>query len=167
MQINRLSHLIFPDPPLTTSGKSSDGSAVGSGSAGKSAVAELPLRRTAATATADAAEAAQLPSTVIQPGVIVSIRGAGNAGAGADAPTDVVYTDKRNTPAVDSDQAAHFAGTKSEAFVNFAVQTMRQFADEQERSKSQAKPSANESAHLIPRNLGEVQKLAARFKLFA
>jgi hypothetical protein len=56
----------------------------------------------------------------------------------------------------------------SEAFVNFAVNTMRQYAEEQDRQKTLAKDAQGSSSdHLIPRSLGEVQKLASRFKLFA
>lgn len=58
------------------------------------------------------------------------------------------------------------AQTKSEEFVHFAVNAMREYADEQARLKAEA-TQADTTAHLIPRNLGEVQKLAARFKLFA
>lgn len=58
------------------------------------------------------------------------------------------------------------AQTKSEEFVHFAVNAMREYADEQARLKAE-NAQADSTAHLIPRNLGEVQKLAARFKLFA
>jgi hypothetical protein len=57
---------------------------------------------------------------------------------------------------------------KAPDFVSFAVSAMRDYADEQERLKS-ASPAADSAstASLIPRGLAEVQKLAARFKLFA
>jgi hypothetical protein len=53
-------------------------------------------------------------------------------------------------------------------FVSFAVNTMRDFADEQARLKAQnASTEGASGTSLIPRSLGDVQKLAARFKLFA
>ncbi len=57
------------------------------------------------------------------------------------------------------------AQTKSEEFVHFAVNAMREYADEQARLKEESNQA--DTAHIIPRNLGEVQRLAARFKLFA
>jgi hypothetical protein len=63
---------------------------------------------------------------------------------------------------------ASTSDTKPADFVTFAVHTMRDFADEQERLKSTSQTSESTSAtSLIPRGLAEVQKLAARFKLFA
>lgn len=163
MQINLLKHLQFPDMSTpVSSGKSSDGNAVGPGNSGAASAAAGPSRRGAVKGTADASPA---PSARNQPGVIVSIRGEGAAEVGTDA--GLVYTDKRKVVVSDEDLSPRFIGTKSEEFVNFAVQTMRQFADEQERAKGLAKPAASDDAHLIPRNLGDVQKLAARFKLFA
>jgi hypothetical protein len=53
-------------------------------------------------------------------------------------------------------------------FVTFAVHAMRDFADEQDRLKNTSPTSDGASlTSLIPRSLAEVQKLAARFKLFA
>jgi hypothetical protein len=64
--------------------------------------------------------------------------------------------------------AASTAANKPEDFVTFAVHTMRDFADEQERLKSTSQTSESTLAtSLIPRGLAEVQKLASRFKLFA
>lgn len=64
--------------------------------------------------------------------------------------------------------AASSADAKPADFVTFAVHAMRDFADEQERLKTTSNPGAGASvASLIPRSLAEVQKLAARFKLFA
>jgi hypothetical protein len=63
------------------------------------------------------------------------------------------------------------AEVRAQEFVHHAVNTMRAYADEQDRLKHMAKtdaasPSA-QGAALIPRSLAEVHKLAARFKLFA
>jgi hypothetical protein len=64
--------------------------------------------------------------------------------------------------------AASSADSKPADFVSFAVHAMRDFADEQDRLKTTSNPGAGASvASLIPRSLAEVQKLAARFKLFA
>jgi hypothetical protein len=64
--------------------------------------------------------------------------------------------------------AASAADSKPQDFVTFAVSAMRDYADEQERLKSVAQASeGTTAASLIPRSLAEVQKLAARFKLFA
>lgn len=165
MQINHLKHLMFPEavqpaPP----GKTGEGNATGAGLSGTSAGAAAPTRR---GAVKDQGEAPPAPRAASQPGVIVSIRGDGSGNPITGASADLVYTGKRNAPAADEALTPKFVGTKSEEFVNFAVQTMRQFAEEQERAKALAKPAAGDEAHLIPRNLGDVQKLAARFKLFA
>lgn len=60
------------------------------------------------------------------------------------------------------------AEVKAAAFVHHAVTTMRMYAEAQERLKtaSHAEDPAP-AAPLIPRTLAEMQKLAARFKLFA
>jgi hypothetical protein len=64
--------------------------------------------------------------------------------------------------------AASATETKPQDFVTFAVGAMRDYADEQERLKAASQPSGGPSAaSLLPRSLAEVQKLAARFKLFA
>jgi len=54
-------------------------------------------------------------------------------------------------------------------FVTFAVSAMREYADEQDRLKIAAAKLEDSTAAttLLPRSLAEVQKLAARFKLFA
>jgi hypothetical protein len=60
------------------------------------------------------------------------------------------------------------AAAKGQDFVSFAVSAMRDYADEQERLKSaNPGPSGGSANTLLPRGLAEVQKLAARFKLFA
>ena len=58
---------------------------------------------------------------------------------------------------------------KAQEFVHHAVHTMRAYADEQDRLKNLKKDSGTgaDAAALIPRSLADVQKLAARFKLFA
>ncbi len=57
---------------------------------------------------------------------------------------------------------------KAQEFVHFAVTAMRDYADTQDRLKQAARQAeAAAPAPLIPRSLGDVQKLAARFKLFA
>jgi hypothetical protein len=64
--------------------------------------------------------------------------------------------------------AASAANAKPQDFVSFAVSTMRDYANAQERHKTASQTSESLSAaSLIPRSLAEVQKLAARFKLFA
>ena len=56
----------------------------------------------------------------------------------------------------------------SHDFVTFAVSTMRDLADEQDRLKNTpAQASGSTAASLVAKGLGDVQKLAARFKLFA
>ena len=57
---------------------------------------------------------------------------------------------------------------KAQEFVHFAVTAMRDYADTQDRLKQAARQAeAAIPTPLIPRSLGDVQKLAARFKLFA
>lgn len=66
-------------------------------------------------------------------------------------------------------QAASPASHKAQDFVSVAVSAMREYADEQERLKTarQAADAANDAdTSVLPRSLVEVQKLAARFKLF-
>jgi hypothetical protein len=64
--------------------------------------------------------------------------------------------------------AASAANAKPQDFVTFAVSAMRDYADEQERLKSAGATGDGASASsIIPRSLAEVQKMAARFKLFA
>lgn len=56
---------------------------------------------------------------------------------------------------------------KAQQFVYHAVAAMRSYADEQDRLKTASQAvNGNADAKLIPRSLAEVQKLAARFKLF-
>ena len=62
------------------------------------------------------------------------------------------------------------AEIKERQFMHFAVTAMREYADTQDRLKTIAdktEASAPATTSLVPRNLAEVQKLAARFKLFA
>lgn len=60
------------------------------------------------------------------------------------------------------------ADAKAQDFVTFAVNTMREYADEEARQSAQtAQTEATSTAPLLPRSLGDVQKLAARFKLFS
>ena len=62
-----------------------------------------------------------------------------------------------------SDKPRAASGTPAEAFVQGAVTAMRSYAEAQERLKqADATPATR-----LPRSLGDVQKLAARFKLFA
>jgi hypothetical protein len=58
---------------------------------------------------------------------------------------------------------------KVQQFVHFAVTAMREYADAQDRLKTAASSQEDSTpgASLIPRGLAEVQKLAARFRLFA
>lgn len=57
--------------------------------------------------------------------------------------------------------------TPAPDFVTFAVGAMRDYANEQERLKNSGAQDGQGSAQsLIARGLGDVQKLAARFKLF-
>lgn len=66
-------------------------------------------------------------------------------------------------------QAASPQARKAQDFVSFAVSAMREYADEQERLKAASAKQEDSApvASMIPRGLAEVQKLAARFKLFA
>jgi hypothetical protein len=58
--------------------------------------------------------------------------------------------------------------SNSQDFVTFAVTTMRDLADSQDRLKnSTAQATGSAAASLVAKGLGDVQKLAARFKLFA
>lgn len=61
------------------------------------------------------------------------------------------------------------AEVKERQFMHFAVNAMREYADTQDRLKTMAdKTGASAPAtSLVPRSLADVQKLAARFKLFA
>ena len=73
-------------------------------------------------------------------------------------------------PAVDAEAKAKDKdkAQSPEAFVHHAVSAMREYADEQERLKTAGRSADSASqAGLIPRGLDQVQKLAARFKLFA
>ena len=73
-------------------------------------------------------------------------------------------------PAVDAEVKARDKdkAQSPEAFVHHAVSAMREYADEQERLKTAGRSADSASqAGLIPRGLDQVQKLAARFNLFA
>lgn len=64
-------------------------------------------------------------------------------------------------------QSGASISTKREEFVHHAVNTMRSYADAQARSTPAATAdSAASPGSLIARSLGDVQKLAARFKMF-
>lgn len=180
MQISFLKHLKLPETlPQLAPAREQDAAAPdaeGSNAAGQGAAA----RRAEVKAARDLREG-EKPQTPdkgansASPGVIVTISGHRHQGSADGLKGELVYTNKPSTPGVtptppDDPLADHFVGTKSEEFVHYAVSTMRQFAEEQERARAVSRPDGaqdDQGVHLIPRNLGDIQKLASRFKLFA
>jgi hypothetical protein len=66
------------------------------------------------------------------------------------------------------DQTTGEADSPPKDFVTFAVKAMRDYAANQDRLKAIAEQSSHVSATaLLARGLGDVQKLAAKYKLFA
>ena len=174
MQIGQLNNLIYPD--------------FGSQSATASPAKDTTVRPTPAAqdapgvvatiqSTSDTAPAAPVPADLVY-----SNGSKANAASDTDADAARASEQYRQAVARSADSPSSLSLDKdgvlvsrpatqdssSQAFVTFAVNTMRQYADEQERQKSRANDTQAEgSASRIPRSLGDVQKLASRFKLFA
>ena len=188
MQIGLLNHLNFPKSsnPLLAANTGDDSTAAADGRAAPRPDTSLPLL----------APAQDSPGVVLklQSETTESAAGQGKglvysngrkAAASGDTDTDTERMALQHSQAVlrnagsttrlslDKDGVlvagpASATETKSQDFVTFAVSAMRDYADEQDRLKSTALASDSASAaSLIPRGLAEVQKLAARFKLFA
>jgi hypothetical protein len=147
-----------------------------------------------ANAAASSVAARSVPQSRPEPenaGVILSLQsGATGAGTGA-LPQDLVYSNGRKSLYSQAQERSAGRGSnlsldgngvllarpatpgelRAQEFMQHAVSTMRDYADAQERLKSagtSADGDAAASAALrFPRSLAEVQKLAARFKLFA
>jgi hypothetical protein len=187
MQIGLLNHLNFPkssNQPLAAN-TGDDSTAVADGSA-------MPARAAVVRETRPTQEA---PGVIlkIQPDAAASAAVAiglvysngSKAGAGSDADSDTDRMAAQYSQAVQRSagsttnltlgkdgvlvaKPASASDDKPQDFVSFAVHAMRDFADEQDRLKSTSQSNDGAvAASLIPRSLAEVQKLAARFKLFA
>ena len=133
-----------------------------------------------------AADPAPLKDTPAQKtaGVILSLRSGADGAPPVGTAPDLVYSRARKPPA---SQQGEVSGETSDAngvllaepaspeerkaqeFVHQAVHTMRAYADEQDRLKNLAKAGGEgaQAVALIPRSLADVQKLVARFKVFA
>jgi hypothetical protein len=188
MQIGQLNHLNLPKSsnPLLAANTGDDSTAAAGGTATSGAGAALPVPTPAQDA----------PGVVLKLQSEATIAGAGqakglvysngrNPAAGSDDDSDTERMALQHSQAVlrnagsttrltvDKDGvlvagAASAADSKPKDFVTLAVSAMRDYADEQERLKTAAQASeGTTAASLIPRSLAEVQKLAARFKLFA
>ena len=193
MQIGQLNHLNYP----TAGNQTSTGSAAGESGTAAGTSAKSSGRSTAAAPAATVQDAVGVilklqadisaqPSVALQKDLVYSDGRQRHTAPDADADTRRMAEQHRlameraagtSTPlVVDKDgvlvtQAAASASAAANDpaatdFVSFAVKTMREYAEEQARLKPQA--AAGESGgSLIPHSLADIQKLAARFKLFA
>ena len=191
MQIGQLNHLNYP----TAGNQTSTGAVAGESGTAAGTSAKSSGRSSAAPPAATAQDAVGVilklqadvsaqPSVALQKDLVYSDGRQRHTTPDADADTRRMAEQHRlamerangtSTPlVVDKDgvlvtqaaASAHAATNEAPDFVSFAVKTMREYAEEQARSKPQA--AAGESGgSLIPHSLADIQKLAARFKLFA
>jgi len=193
MQIGQLNHLNYPNlgnQAANGAAAGDAGSAAGTSakSSGRSAAAApaAPLQDAVGVILKLQADISAQPSVALQKDLVYSDGRQRATAPDADADTRRMAEQHRlalertagtSTPlVVDKDgvlvtQAAASASAAAEDsastdFVTFAVKTMRDYADEQARSKPQAAQGGG-TGSLIPHSLADIQKLAARFKLFA
>ncbi len=189
MQIGLLNHLNVPKSsnPLLAANTGDDSAAAADGKAtpGLGAAVRLltPAQDAPGVVLKLQSDGGAASSRALPPGLVYS--NGRKAAVGNDADSDTERMAAQHNQAVlgnagsttkltlDKDGvlvagAASAADSKPQDFVTFAVSAMRDYADEQERLKTVAQASeGTTAASLIPRSLAEVQKLAARFKLFA
>jgi len=189
MQIGHLNHIQFPgvgnQPAPSNATTDASDAATGTTSNGRgAAVRQVTPAQNAPGVVAKIQSGSDGTSGVaLPPGLVYSMaRKASAEDADSDADTGRMAEKHQQAMerasganaqlAVDKDgvlvaKPAATDESKSQSFVLFAVNTMREYADEQARLKAQDQPADTGATHIIPRNLGDVQKLAARFKLFA
>ena len=188
MQIGQLNHLNLPKSsnPLLAANAGDDGTAAAGGTATSGAGAALPVPTVAHDAPGVVLKL-QSEATTAGAGLVKGLvySNGRKSAASSDVDSDTERMAQQHSQAVlrnagsttrltlDKDGvlvagAASTADSKPQDFVTFAVSAMRDYADEQERLKTAAQASEGATAaSIIPRSLAEVQKLAARFKLFA
>jgi hypothetical protein len=197
MQIGLLNHLNFSKgshPLLAGNAEDSTPAAVdGSATSGLEAPALAPLKPSNEAPGVVLKLQGEAASAIVAKGLVYSDgrKLATRGDARTDANSDIDRMAEQHSQAwlrnagsttqltVDKDGilvagAAPAADTKPRDFVTFAVTAMRDYADEQDRLKSATQASATPASdsqisatHIIPRSMAEVQRLAARFKLFA
>jgi hypothetical protein len=189
MQIGLLNHLNFPKgskPPFSSNTDDSTAAANRTATSGSGATTPALEKETPSDAPGVVLKL-QSDATAARAGLanaLVYTNGRKATGSG-DSESDIDRMAKQHDEAVqrnagssttltvDKDGvlvagAASAANAKPQDFVTFAVNAMRDYADEQARLKAAAQTSDSTTAtSLIPRSLAEVQKLASRFKLFA
>ena len=192
MQIGQLNHLNYPNlgnQAANGAAAGDAGSAAGTSakSSGRSAAAATaaPVQDAVGVILKLQADISAQPSVALQKDLVYSDGRQRTTAPDADADTRRMAEQHRlalertagtSTPlVVDKDgvlvtQAAASANAAAEDsastdFVTFAVKTMRDYADEQARLKPQA-AAGEGTGSLIPHSLADIQKLAARFKLF-
>lgn len=196
MQIGQLNHLNFPksnELPLATSTNTSDGSAVATEGSAKHGLGAALRQQTPAQDAPGVVLRLQSGTSAAQGlalarGLVYSDGRKAVGATQADAASETernalqhsqalqrsaaagssLHVDKDGVLVARSAVDAEARAPSPEAFVHHAVSAMREYADEQERLKTAGR-SADSASHagLIPRGLDQVQKLAARFKLFA
>jgi hypothetical protein len=117
------------------------------------------------------------PNTANQPAVGSSTDDGALASGAPQAPASVQppSTDVTDSPSAILALGSHNASTTGAAaagskpdFVTYAVKAMRDYANAQEQLKATTTPASTASStSTIARSLGDMQKLAARFKLFS
>jgi len=161
MQISHYKHISFPGTGNTPAGTNA------SDDTRDAATGTPPGARTAAVHKA--------PAVPNAPGVIATIQSDATGSTAGTLPADLVYAKPRKpevrADGVPSAKAAQSEDSKAQDFVTFAVHAMREYADAQAHQKTESAAAddaaASAATSFIPRSMGDVQKLAARFKLFA
>lgn len=188
MQIGLLNHLTFPkgsnQPLAGNSGDASTAAADGTASPGLGAIvrALTPAQDAPGVILKLQNDSTATPGVGLAKGLVYS--NGRKAAAGNDGDSDTERMALQHSQALQRSVGSStkltldkdgvlVAGspsstdTKPEDFVTFAVHTMRDYADEQDRLKQTKQGQRGGAADLIPRGLAEVQKLTARFKLFS
>lgn len=188
MQIGLLNHLTFPkgsNQPLA--GNSSDArTTVADGTAAPGLGATLrawaPVQDAPSVILKLQNENAATPGVALAKGLVYS--DARKSTASKDENSDTVRMAAQHQQAVarnagstsslsvDKDgvmvaQSASPEEIKAQQFMHFAVAAMRDYADASDRVKTGAAGQEDIAGARIPRGLSEVQKLAARFRMFA
>ena len=189
MQIGQLNHLKYPSlgnqPGLGNAADDADAATGATSTPGRgTAVRQLtPAQDAPGIIVKLQSDSSTPPGLALGRDLVYSNGRPGNTDNDSDADTRRMAEQHRvamgraaSTPAslaIDKDgvlvaKPAASGSAAPQDFVSFAVNTMRDFADEQARLKAQnASTEGASGTSLIPRSLGDVQKLAARFKLFA
>lgn len=188
MQIGQLNHLNFPkssnQPLAANTGDDSAPGANGMGAPGLGATVRTltPAHDAPGVVLKLQAGPDDAQGLALAKGLVYS--NGRKAASASDADSDTMRMAQQHSEAVqrsagnttrltlDKDgvlvAGASAANPQPTDFVSFAVSAMRDYANEQERLKSSAQLGDSASAgSILPRSMAEVQKLAARFKLFA